>query len=351
MKPTKRLIAFLATAKLPWVYWDEKAQKLIVIVDNHLLQNYRACEANFFLANVEGYHRKSQLHENEKQRVWNLDFGIILHKMLELYYKNFRLPNFDPTAWATERAIKEWNEMKMDIHAEDKEFKLIGGIHGFVGLLIQYCTVMTPQNEKLRILGSEISFGRAKEVPLYIGPDLEIYLAGRMDIIADDGYFIFPMDHKSEGLFRGDPAAKYETDEGPTGYVYSLSKILPTMVPPDQILKRDCSKIVMNLIQKKPTDTPAERFKRAPIRKTAWQLEQYRMRMCSTVVHLIKDLERYTQGIPAPRDTTKCSNWFHRDCVYRDVHRQGSLEGELATLNNGYIKLPIWNTQDVAPTT
>ncbi len=351
MKPTKRLIAFLATNPLPWVYYDEKLGKLIVIVDNHLMQTYRGCASNFFTANVEGYHKKSAIKENEKQRVWNLEFGIILHKMLELYYQNFRKPSFDATAWATERAIKEWSEMNMNVHAEDKEFKMIGGVHGFVGLLIQYCTVMTPQNEHLRILGSEISFGRNKEVPLYIGPDLEIYLAGRMDLIVDDGYFICPMDHKSEGLFRGDPALKYETEEGPTGYIFALSKILPSFVPPDQILKRDCSKILMNLIQKKPTDNPQERFKRAPIRKTAWQLEQYRMRMCSTVVHLIKDLERYTQGIPAPRNTLMCSNWFHKDCVFRDVHRQGSAEGEAATLQNGYIKLPIWNTEAILPTT
>lgn len=349
MKPTKRLIAFLATAKLPWVYWDEKLGKLIVIVDNHLMQTYRGCAANFFLANVEGYHKKSDLREGEKQRIWNLEFGILLHKMLELYYQNFRKPNFDLTAWATERAVKEWNEANMNIHTEHKECKQIGGVHGLVGLLIQYATVMSAQNERIRVLGSEISFGRNREVPLYVGPDIEIFLSGRIDLIIDDGYFIAPMDHKSEGTFRDDPTLKYETEEAPTGYIYALSKILPTIVPSNQILKRDSSKILMNLIQKKPTDDPAERFKRVAIRKTAWQLEQYRMRMCSTIVHLIKDMERYILNIPVSRNTMMCSNWYHVDCVFRDVHRQGSKEGELATLNNGYIKLPIWNTENVKP--
>src|SRR5882672_1698268 len=116
--------------------------------------------------------------------------------MFELYYRDFRRPDFDVTKWATERTLKEWNEMKMDVHAEHKEYKLIGGVHGLIGMLIQYSVVMTPVNEKLRVLGSEISFGKAKEVPLYQGPDLEIYLSGRMDLIVDDGFFICPMDHK-----------------------------------------------------------------------------------------------------------------------------------------------------------
>lgn len=351
MKPSCKLLDFLQCTQLPWIHYDQHRHKLIIIVDNHLMQTYRACPAHFFLGNVQGIQRKSNIIEGEKARIWFLDFGIVLHRMLELYYREFRNPDFDPTVWATTRAMKEWSDMKMDVHAEDKEYKLIGGMKGFIGLLIQYCTVMTPQNEHLRILGSEISFGHAGEVPLYVGKNLEIYLAGRMDLIIDDGYFICPMDHKSEGQFRGDPSLKYETDEGPTGYIYALSKILPQFVPADQILKRDCSKILMNLIQKKPTETPAERFKRVPIRKTTWQLEQYRGRMVSTVVHLLKDMERYVLDIPVQRNTMLCSNWFHRDCVYRDVHRQGSKEAELATLANGYAKFPIWNTEAVLPTT
>ena len=107
----------------------------------------------------------------------------------------------------------------------------------------------------------------------------------------------------------------------------------------------------MNLIQKKPTDDPKERFKRVSIRKTSYQLEEYRGRMVSTVVHLIKDMERYAKDIQVPRNTMLCSNWYHRDCVFRDVHRQGSREGELNTLQNGYVKMPIWNTEEVKPTT
>jgi len=351
MTPSCQLIEFLNRTQLPWMRWDEQKKKLIIVIDNHLASNYRQCVQNFVYANVQGQHRKSNIREGERQRVWNLDFGILLHRMLELYYQNFRKPSFDVDVWATTRVLAEWSEMQMDVFQEEKEYKLIGGVMGLAALLIQYAHFMSPQNEKLRILGSEVSFGKNFEVPLHVDDEVEIYLAGRMDLIIDDGYFICPMDHKSEGLFRGDPALKYETDEGPTGYIFALSKILPSIVPEGEILKRDCSKILMNLIQKTPAKEPQDRFKRVPIRKTSEQLEAYKGRMVATVFQLINDMERVAHELPVQRNTAACSNWFHRDCVYRDVDRQGTRAGELATLANGYIKLPIWDTEAVKPTT
>jgi hypothetical protein len=351
MKPSGQLIEFLNRTPLPWVRYDEAKQKLIVVIDNHMLSTYRNCPQHFFYSNVQGYQKKSGVKEGEKERAWYLDFGVLLHKMLEMYYQEFKNPDFDVTKWASIRAMAEWQEMSMDVHSEHKEFKVIGGAFGFAGLLMQYASVMSPLNEKIRVLGTEVSFGRNGEVPLYIGEDIEIYLAGRMDLIVDDGYFICPMDHKTMGAFRGDPGMQFETEEGPTGYIYALSKILPQFVPEDQLLKRDCSKILMNLIQKKPASTPQERFKRVPIRKTSEQLEAYRYRMLATVQHLILDTESFAASFPLWRNTTACTNWHMTTCAFRDVCRQGSREAEQATLNNGFLKLPIWDTETVQPTT
>jgi hypothetical protein len=241
----------------------------------------------------------------------------------------------------------------MDVHAEHKEYKSIGGMMGFCTLLLQYAQVMGPENEKLRVIGTEVSFGRNCEVPLFISEYVEIYLAGRMDIIVDDGYFICPLDHKTKGYFRSDPGLEYETDEGPTGYIYALTKILPTIVPEELALKRDCSKILMNLISKKPNEDSSARFKRIPIRKSSAQLLAYQYRMIRTAHHLIKDLETYLDDCEnsVPRNTTACTNWHMGICAYRDVCRQASKEAELATLNNGFLKLPIWNTEEIAPNT
>ena len=351
MTASRQLIEYLDRTRLPWMYYDHRKQRLIVVVDNHLMQTYRACSQHFIHAHVEGWHRRAFVQSVGKHRIWYLEFGFLLHKMLELYYPNFRNKDFSIDEWATVRGLAEWLEADMDMFANEKEYKLIGGKHGFIGLLHQFATTFTAENELIRIIGSEISFGRAGEVPLYIGPGLEVYLAGRMDLIIDDGYFICPMDHKTEGKFRGEPGLKYQTEDGPTGYIYALAHILPKIVPAGELLKRDCSKILMNLIQKTPADDPKERFKRVPIRKTTDQLEDYRQRMVSTVQHIVTDMETYVSGFAVMRNTTACTNWFFRECVFRDVCRQSGKDNELNTLQNGYIQLPIWNTEEVTPTT
>jgi hypothetical protein len=350
-QPSVELLEFLTRHKLPWLEYIEQKQKLVMVVDNHLMQMYRACPQHFVFSALLGQQPKSPTREDDVQRVWYLDFGILLHKMIELYYKDFRKPGFEPQKWAIERATAEWYEMKMDVHSEHKEYKSIGGLPGFIGLLFQFAFTFTPENEKLRIIGQEVSFGKRGEVPLYIGDNIEIYLAGRMDLIVDDGYFICPMDHKSKSHFSGDPGLQYETEEGPTGYVYALSKILPQIVPADQILKRDCSKILMNLISKKTTSTPAERFKRVPIRKTTEQLVEYRLRMVRTGMHLYEDMESLARSLPVYRNTNACTDWFHGTCNYKDVCRQSSRDAAAATLRNGFVQVKLWDTEAVKPTT
>jgi hypothetical protein len=347
MRPSGQLIDFLDRTPLPWINYDIEKEKIIIVIDNHLASMYRACPQHFVYSAIQGQQPKSQTREGEVQRIWFLDFGIILHKMLEIYYKEFRKPNFDLVTWATKTAIEEWREAKMDVHCEHKEYKLIGGVHGFVGLLIQFGTIFSPQNEKLRIIGQEISFGRRGEVPLFIGEFVEIYLAGRMDLAVDDGYFICPMDHKSMGYFKGDPSVQFLTDEGPEGYVFALHTILPTIISPDEILKRDCNKILMNLISKKPTDSPTERFKRVSIRYTTYQLIKYQERMISTAEDLLHDMERIANDFSIRRNTFACTDWKHGHCNYMDVCRQGSKDAVESTLKNGFIKMPIWNTETV----
>lgn len=338
---------YLQAHPLPWLSYDEFKGKFIMIVDNHLMSTYRSCPEHFVNAHVLGLRRKSSSTGSE--RVWFLEFGICLHEMLEKYYLNFRSPTFDMVRFCTKEAAATWAEHRMHEFSEEKECKSIGGLAGFIELLIQYTLVLSPENEKLRVLGTEVSFGRNLEVPLYVGPEIEIYLSGRMDVIVDDGYFICPMDHKSFASFRGDMTLKYATDEGPTGYVYALSSVLSSLLPPDLILKRDCSKILMNLISKARTADSKDRFKRIPVRKTAWQLEIYRQRMVATARRMFEDLHNLacSNERSTYRNTQVCQNWFNRNCQYFDICRQGSLDGEMATINNGFITVPLWDTEKV----
>lgn len=353
MSPSSLLCGWAKEVELPWLHFNPDTLRLELVVDNYLLSMYRSCPAYFMLTAIEGWHKRSI--SGDTKREWALDFGILFHKMMELYYRDFKKPDFVLTDFAIKCAHEQWVKMNMDVHLNHKECQQMGGYPGFAGMLIQYASQFHAENERMRILATEVAFGKNKEVPIFVEGQAttitcpsDIFLSGRMDIIADDGFNIFPVDHKTLGSFRGDPLNRFVADDGPTGYIFSLNTILPTIIPEELILKRRCNQIQMNLISK-AVPKEGSRFKRLPLLKSSSQLESYRERVIQTCNHLLADLELYVRGISVPRDTSKCSNWYFKDCTFVDVHRQADASGEKATLNNGFVQLPIWDTEAVAP--
>jgi hypothetical protein len=343
--------------RLPWLQHDEDEDRLVFIIDNYLMSMYRTCPALFMLKAVEGWAKRISAGSAELQRNWYLDLGIAFHKMMELYYKSFREPGFDVNKFAVQQASEIWTAMNMDQHLGHKECQSIGGYPGFAGMLIQYAVQFKPENERLRVLATEVPFGKGREVPIYqesadaigAGPfsDADIFLSGRLDIIADDGFFIFPLDHKTMGSFRGDPLSRFINDEGPTGYVFAMNRILSKVAPPELILKRQCNKISMNLISK-AVPKEGSRFKRLMLHKSEDQLRTYRERVILTCNHILEDLEAYVRGQSVPRATAHCTNMYFHDCDFLDVHRQSDAFAEAKTLENGYIKLKLWDTESLA---
>lgn len=358
------LSALLEVADLHWITLNETTGIYELVLDNQMFSTFRQCPAHFVEAYIKGLSLKG-----EGSRAWPLDFGIIFHKMMEEYYMTFRNPTFDMQKWGIGQAQALWVDMNMDFHSEHKEFKSIGGMAGFCGMLIGYTMRFGPDNERLRVIGTEISFGKAKEV--FLGsiwveridltriivpqdkitvPWLNCYLSGRIDVLVDDGNFICPLDHKTMGSFRSDPTMKFGMDEGPTGYIYAVSKILPEFLKSigkeDVLIKRSTNKIIMNYISKS-IPKEGERFKRDSIMKTTEQLEAYRQRMLLTSEDIFRMLVRFADTGYVWRDTSKCNNWFMHDCLYLPIHRQNSRANELVMINSMYEKNKIWNTEEV----
>jgi hypothetical protein len=338
-----KLRDFLQTREdLHWIQLNPKTGIFELILDNQMMSTFRKCPAHFMLSYVD------VLELRRAGRAWFLDYGILFHKMIEIYYNIFRNPDFDVIKWAGQRAILEWDLAEMDFHKDHKEYKSTGGIHGFCGLLVAYAAKFSAENERCRVIGTEISFGKGREVPLgSVGGFLNCFLSGRADVLIDDGTFICPMDHKTMASFRNDPASKYEIDEGPTGYIYAVNQILPKLVPEELLLKRSCNRIMMNYISKASTLIPSDRFRRLPIYKTVEQLESYRQRMLLTGENIFRALVAYVNTGFAVRDTSNCTSWFMHDCPYTPIHRQGSSRDELAIISSMYQKGKIWNTEEV----
>lgn len=330
--------------KNPEIYWitfNPDSLSFDIVVDNQMMSTFRSCPSRFVLEYVEGRALRTG------GRSWFLDFGILFHKMIEIYYQEFRKKEFDIQYWASSILVEEWNRADMNYHKEHKECKSMGGLLGVSALLYSYAYKFSKENERIRIIGTEISFGKKKEVPLGSISILNVYLSGRIDTLVDDGVYICPVDHKTMGSFRNDPAMRFEVDEGPTGYIYAVNQLLEKIVPADLTLRRKCNKILMNFVSKAITPNPEDRFKRIPIYKTQAQLESYKMRMLQTAEDIFNTLYRYISTGVTIRDTSKCTNWMMSDCIFLPVHRQSSPQDELLMLDSMYIKTKIWDTEEV----
>jgi hypothetical protein len=334
-EPNDKIKAY--AEKLPWLSIDPYNIP-VIILDHHALATFRVCPEKFKLEFVDGYHGTG--------RVWFLDFGILFHSMVEDYY-NLKIKNskIDIKEWAFS-AVPKWDAMGMEFYATSfngkphKDYIKVGGVQGFVALLLQYGFHFSVENERLRVIATEIYFGKGREVPIEFNVSVKLYLSGKMDLLIDDGRSIGPMDHKTVGDFQGkSQVSKYDCHEGMTGYLYAAREIVKSY---NLDFNRIVNKIWMNFIQVKPEEDATKRFSRMPIFKTDWQLEQFRLRQIRTMYDIYNML--YDE-VPAYWNTSACKSYMHGDCSFYHIHRLGS-EEEMNKLLNIDFARGIWNPEN-----
>lgn len=357
-----------APARAKLIEWSKQLHWLKVPVygvpelylDNHMMQTFRACESKFWLEFVEGYGSKNH-------HAWFLDFGTAVHSMIEYYYMHRKDPNFDVFVWSNVMAEEVWNKLRIEEYYSPGKpwahngYETLGGLAGFKLLMLQYAHCFQQENERFRVIGAELYFGKAKEVPLGEASDKQpfrLYLCGKIDLLMDDGYSIGPMDHKTSSNFYGkNPSISYEVHEGMIGYVYAARALVKKIVEAERVIygtngERNVNKIWINHIQVAPLPEKrrngtipelSERFRRVPHFYTDWQLEQYRLRQISTAQSIIGLL--LDSRLPT-RNTMMCTNYMRHTCSFQEVHRQNSAEAELIQLNSSFTKRPIWDPEN-----
>lgn len=332
------------------LHWLKIAEDGIVefYLDNQMMQSFRACEAYF----VEAYIRKY----GSNNPVWFLSLGSAVHKMIEMYYLHRRDSNFIMENWAISYGSKVWHALNMDQFKDRKEYQDLGGFPGFSTLLIQYANHFRFDNERFRVIGAELYFGKHKEVPLLSLPNeiltgatkFRLYLSGKIDLLIDDGESICPMDHKTSKDFRGqNPMISYELQDGMTGYIYAARKIIEKYNKTNASMhnlvnyidRKPTNKIWMNFLQIKTVKGDiSERFKRAPLFKTDQQLEDYRIRQIRTVQNIFSLITSTSiDNLKPAYNTMMCNNWMHQQCPFHQVHRLGSDNHQLI-LNSTFVK-------------
>ena len=346
----RSLHSFLESNPLHWIQVSPDGVFELVL-DNQMMSDYRACPSYFIEAHILGI--------GSRGSNWYLEFGIWFHEMMKTYYTEFRETGFDMQNWAVNQGRMEWDKLNLDKHRDHKEYKSMGGFLGCMGLLVSYAMHFSAENERLRVIGTEIGFGHKKEV--YLGsvtlfyddyrPCTEImkyldcYLSGRIDLLVDTGDSICPLDHKTRGSFYPDPVLEYETDEGPTGYLYAVKQMTQAIIP-QGMMNRNTNKIIMNFISKSIPSESKPRFKRSTVYKTDEQLESYRLRMLSTQESIFRDLVRFSSSLAVSRDTSKCQQWHRHECSFFAIHRQNSSANEELIRISNYDRREIWNTEE-----
>jgi len=330
---------------LHWIQYNPEDGVIEFYLDNHMLQTFRECEEQFWTYFVLGY--------SGKGRVWYFDLGTCVHKMVELYYLLRKAKKFDLQYWGIEICKQIWNTMEMEFYKDHpiwkSDYEKLGGLFGFCGLMLQYAQYFNLDNERIRVIGAELYFGKKKEVPilsnhqLYSFAPFRLYLSGKIDLLVDNGNEIGPMDHKTKKDFRGkNPLINWEVQEGMTGYVYAAQQLLKHFPDVD---RKPCNKIWMNFLQINSTkDTKmSDRFKRYALFKTDEQIEDYKKRQISTVSRIYQLL--INPDMSRMWNTQACVGYS--TCPLQQIHRQGSKESMFKILNAEFKRDGMWDCEKV----
>ena len=319
-------------------------------LDHHALSTFRACEQKFVHEMIEGWKPKSEI----TLIPWFFAIGLCVHDAVEFLYlgkekKTFNIMEYTPYL------VKIWKNRGMELYktrgtaADKKSYDNMGGLEGFVACMIQYVDFYNQDRERMRPIATEQSFGKGKEAPLGtfrvqsydddMNCRVDCFLSGRIEFLMDNGLVTGPMDHKTTSWFDGDMLAKYDPQEGMTGYIYASKKIIETNFP-EIARQRDTNAMWMNYIATQFNLDPNKRFKRLPLRKTDWQLEQFRLRQLSTFEKIFQVI--YDNREP-DWNTNACDNMYRRPCVFKSVHSKGSAEHMHMILLVDFEKTAIWN--------
>jgi len=331
--------------------------------DHHMLSTMRSCEAKFY--------EEQLAHVGSKtQRYFSLEFGQWFHECLECYYGCFKTTGAAPVldTWVV-AALALWHEYDLDFFAPlpgTKTADMYGDAKKYYNLckwdakgaitrlLIQYYAFYA--NQRMRVVDTEISFGRAREVPLgqllVKGYPVRCYLTGRIDLLVDNGAKIGPVDHKTTARFDGYESNDFDPHEGITGYIYAINSILsdnaearssgsdkyayPTGIP--QVCLSGWIYHV-SLADDEP------RFKPTPVYKTHQQLDEYRLRQLRTfrrIYELATASQKLENYGAVEMNTGLCNNLYNSACPFRELHRQPFSQRE-GTITQFYEIKPAWN--------
>ena len=323
-----------AIEKYNFVKWSNEDDCLELYADNHTLSSMRKCEGYF----VESILNRLAFGSG---RAWFLDFGIWTHACVEHMYTLIKKNGHCSCPELVDFGAILWNKMEIDkYHGQNKNYIKLGRFAGASKLLLDYWRMYGENRETFKVIGTELPFGREKEVYLgeitIRGIRVRCYYSGRIDIIVDDGYSLGVMDTKTTFKFSGDEITNFNPHEGMQGYVYSLREIVRRNFPD---ITRPANRVIINHISVGDTKDYRERFKRTPITYSLEQLNEWKQRQLASFKRLFELAVLDSQEI---WNTDSCSNMFFKDCVYKSLHGVTPSSRE-SIRKSSYVQIDAWD--------
>lgn len=336
-----------------------------LFADNHILSHLRLCEAYFVESFLNNLHQKDE-------RSWSLEFGIWFHKVMEAFYRkdlkildeqgqNITINSFDQCSDLVTYAADAWikNDMAY-FNTKPDYYKVcakIGGMTGAIQLVVDYWRMYAEGRDSFKIIGTELSFGRGKEVPIY-NPIIDLatgkekqftdfslpfraYYCGRIDAVNDSGSGIEPVDHKTTSTINPLTTGRdFKPHDGMQGYVYALNHISKSYFP---TLQKTCNKAVVNHVQVNYSADYTKRFKRTTLHYSPMELEAWRLRQVRTFRKLWQ-IAIEEEG--ADWNTQTCHNIYNYPCPFRLLHEQDPINRQ-SYLQAHYVQVEPWDASKV----
>lgn len=311
--------------------------------DNHILSHLRLCEAFFVESFLNNLHQKGE-------RSWSLEFGVWFHKIMEQFY-NIKCSTTvcsDLVTYASEVWMQ--NDMQY-FNTKPEYYKVcakIGGLTGAIQLVVDYWRMYGEGRDTLKVIGTELSFGRGKEVPIIAEPTRFIYgvpfrayYCGRMDAIGDDSAAIFPVDHKTTSTINPLTTGRdFKPHDGMQGYVYTLNQIAKSYFPS---LQRTCNKAMVNHVQVNYSADYTKRFKRTTLHYSPLELEAWRVRQVRSFRKL---WEIAVEEQQPDWNTNTCHDIYNYPCPFRLLHEQDPVNRN-SYLQAHYVQIEPWGHDTV----
>lgn len=305
-----------------------------IYLDATMCSTFGQCEMMFYESFVQSLTPKGE-------RPFARDLGSWWSEVMEHVYGGWFRTELTISAMdALKIATQVWEDLKMDELEKyhPRSYKQFGGRYGALAMIADYFNRQLPVDyQTWKIVASEASFGRNKEVCIGETERIILFWMGQPDLFVVSGSRLFPVDHKSVAYIDSNTAKRYKPHIQIPGYIIAgqiLCKSLGMDIPVDRAII-NC--VARSDRQDKSGESKHPRFRRISVSYSPEELEEWRSRRLEQAERLRYCFENnkwaWNEAI--------CSNYYNRPCSFQNIHEKPPAIRQVVIAAD-YVKRDFW---------